>query len=168
MEDFIPEYCKKQVLVLGCGNELFGDDGFGPQTVEYLKKNNLIPENAEVINAGTSVRNILFNIILFEKKPEKIIIVDAVDAGRIPGDIFEILIDNIPENKCDDFSMHQLPTSNLLKELRELCMVEIKIFVCQVKNLPESVSPGLSKKIRDSIPEMCKLIISEIKQDNLS
>ncbi|MCL6087755.1 MAG: hypothetical protein M1475_05030, partial [Actinobacteria bacterium] len=59
-------------------------------------------------------------------------------------------------------SMHQLPTSNLLKELKELCMVEIKIFACQVKNLPKSVSAGLSKKIRDSIPEMCKLIIGEI------
>ncbi|MCL4376759.1 MAG: hydrogenase maturation protease [Actinobacteria bacterium] len=162
MKDFIPEYYKKPVLVLGCGNELFGDDGFGPQTVEYLKNNYSIPENVEVINAGTSIRNLLFDIILFEKKPEKIIIVDAIDAGRIPGDIFEISIDNIPENKCDDFSMHQLPTSNLLKELKELCMVEIKIFACQVKNLPKSVSAGLSKKIRDSIPEMCKLIIGEI------
>jgi len=163
MKDYIPDYFKKPVLVFGCGNVLFGDDGFGPQAVEYFKKNYSIPENVEVINAGTSIRNILFDIILFEKKPEKIIIVDAVDAGRAAGDIFEILIDNIPENKCDDFSMHQLPTSNLLKELKELCMVEIKIFACQVENIPASVSCGLSKKISDSIPEMCKLIIDEIK-----
>ena len=64
MKDYIPDYFKKPVLVFGCGNVLFGDDGFGPQAVEYFKKNYSIPENVEVMNAGTSIRNILFDIIL--------------------------------------------------------------------------------------------------------
>ena len=36
-EDAIPEFCRKQVLILGCGNLLFGDDGFGCALAEYLK-----------------------------------------------------------------------------------------------------------------------------------
>ena len=28
-EDATPDYCSKPVLILGCGNLLFGDDGFG-------------------------------------------------------------------------------------------------------------------------------------------
>jgi len=60
MQNNIFDYCVKPVLILGCGNILFGDDGFGPKVVEYLEQNYPIPENAEVINAGCSVRNILF------------------------------------------------------------------------------------------------------------
>jgi len=165
MQNNIPVRYRKPILILGCGNILFGDDGFGPQAVDYLKKNYSIPGNVEVINAGCSVRNILFDIVLSPKKPNKIIIIDALDAGKMPGEVFEIELEDIPENKIDDFSMHQLPTSNLLKELKGQCKVYVKIFSCQVENIPKSVSTGLSKRVLDSIPEVCELIMDEIKRD---
>ena len=153
----------KNVLVFGCGNILFGDDGFGPRVAEELLKNHDLPENVGVINAGTSVRNILFDIALSEKKPEKIIIIDAIDAGKTPGEIFELPIDEIPEKKIDDFSMHQLPTSNLLKELKDFCKVDVIIIACQVENIPTEVSTTISKKLIDAIPEVCKRINEIIK-----
>jgi len=142
---------------------LFGDDGFGPCVAEELQKNYNLPENVGVINAGSSVRNILFDIALSEKKPGKIIIVDAIDAAKTPGEIFELPIDEIPENKIDDFSMHQLPTSNLLKELKDFCKVDVIIIACQVENIPEEVTASISKKITDAIPEVCKRITEMIK-----
>ncbi len=159
----IPSYCNCKILILGCGNILFGDDGFGPHVAEELQKNYNLPENVGVINAGSSVRNILFDIVLSEKKPDKIIIVDAIDAGKTPGEIFELPIDEIPEKKIDDFSMHQLPTSNLLKELKDFCKVDIVIIACQVENIPEEVTASISKKITDAIPEVCKRINEIIK-----
>jgi len=164
MQNNIPDRYRKPILILGCGNILFGDDGFGPQAVDYFKENYSIPENVEVINAGCSVRNILFDIVLSHKKPNKIIIVDALDAGKMPGEVFEIELEDIPESKIDDFSMHQLPTSNLLKELKGQCKVYVKIFSCQVENIPKSVSTGLSKRVLDSIPKVCELIMDEIKR----
>jgi len=161
--DTIPSYCNCKILILGCGNILFGDDGFGPYVAEELQKNYNLPENVDVINAGSSVRNILFDIALSEKKPDKIIIVDAVDAAKTPGEIFELPIDEIPENKIDDFSMHQIPTSNLLKELKELCKVDIIIIACQVESVLEEVTDSISKKITDAIPEVCKRIKEIIK-----
>lgn len=159
----IPSYCNCKILILGCGNILFGDDGFGPHVAEELLKNYHLPGNVGVINAGTSVRNILFDIALSEKKPEKIIIIDAIDAGKTPGEIFELPIDEIPEKKIDDFSMHQLPTSNLLKELKDFCKVDVIIIACQVENIPTEVSTTISKKLIDAIPEVCKRINEIIK-----
>ena len=159
----IPDIPNKKILILGCGNILFGDDGFGPYVAEELQKKYNLPENVGVINAGSSVRNILFDIALSEKKPDKIIIVDAIDAAKTPGEIFELPIDEIPENKIDDFSMHQLPTSNLLKELKDFCKVDVIIIACQVENIPEEVTASISKKITDAIPEVCKRINEIIK-----
>jgi coenzyme F420 hydrogenase subunit delta len=154
----IPDIPDKKVLILGCGNILFGDDGFGPRVVEELLKNYKLPEEVGVINAGTSVRNILFDITLSEKKPGKIIIIDAIDAGKTPGEIFELSIDDIPEIKIDDFSMHQLPTSNLLKELKDFCKVNVAIIACQIQNIPSEVSTDISGKLLDAIPEVCEKI----------
>jgi coenzyme F420 hydrogenase subunit delta len=160
------DYWNKEILVLGCGNILFGDDGFGPAAVDYLQKNIDVPPGVGVINAGLSVREILFNIVLNDKRPQRIIIVDAVDAGRSPGEIFELDISQIPEKKIDDFSMHQLPTSNLLKELKNICGVDVKIISVQVQHIPEEVSPGLSKIIQDSIPAVCEKILSALKSNS--
>jgi len=153
----------KEILVLGCGNILFGDDGFGPSTVEYLMSNYEIPSKASVINIGLSCRIILFHVVLSEKKPKTIIIVDAVDAGRTPGEIFELDIDDIPEKKIDDFSMHQLPTSNLLKELKNICGVDVRIISVQVDHIPEEVAPGLSEVVKNSIPLVCEKIFYTIQ-----
>ena len=158
------DYWNTKTLVLGCGNVLFGDDGFGPAVVEYLLENTEIPPNTCVINAGLSVRELLFTIVLGDTRPEKIIIVDAVDAGRIPGDIFELEVSDIPEIKIDDFSMHQMPTSNLLRELQEICGVEVQIISVQVQSIPDEVSPGLSAVVRNSVPPACEKILHALNE----
>jgi len=157
------DYWNSEILVLGCGNVLFGDDGFGPEVVEYLQKHFEIPHEVCVVNAGTGVREILFNIVISDKRPKRIIIVDAVDVGRSPGELFELGITEVPEKKIDDFSMHQLPTSNLLRELESMCGVNVRIISIQIQNIPDEVSPGLSKVLIDSIPAVCEKILSVIK-----
>jgi len=153
-----PDYCDKSVIIFGCGNILFGDDGFGPAVAEELERKYTTPEDVCVINAGTSVREFLFNIALYEKKPGKIIIVDAVDVGKLPGEIFELDLDDLPEYKIDDFSMHQIPTSNLLRELKDICGVDVRILSCQVENIPELVEPGLSETLKGKVKEICEII----------
>lgn len=164
MEDFVPDLYKKEIIVLGCGNILFGDDGFGPAVIEHLEKQYTIPENIGVLDVGLSAREILFPILLDEQRPGHIIIVDAVNAGRPAGEVFEIPIEDIPVNKIDDFSMHQLPTSNLLRELHELCNVQVTIIAVQVESIPEEVKPGLSKSVADSIPEACEMIMKTLNE----
>lgn len=153
----------KRIWILGCGNRLFGDDGFGPEAVEYFIGSHPIPEDVEVCDAGTGVRNLLFNLVLGEEKPEKVVIVDAVDVGRKPGELFDLELEQIPLKKRDDFSMHSLPTSNLLHELSEGCRVTVKILAAQVEHIPDHVSPGLSPTLRKALPGMCLLLEEEIR-----
>ncbi|MEW6620530.1 MAG: hydrogenase maturation protease [bacterium] len=156
------DYYEKRVLILGCGNILFGDDGFGPAVIEYLQKHYDLPQDVAVIDVGSGVRGVLFNLLLSEIKPQKIIIVDAIDTGRKPGEVFEVAIEDLPKNKVDDFSMHQLPTSNLLRELKVLGQVEVKLIAAQVENIPEMVQPGLSKRLSEAIPIACEIIMSDL------
>ena len=158
------DYWNSEILVLGCGNILFGDDGFGPAVVEYFLKNYEVPPETHVINAGLSVREILFTVVLSDTRPKRIIIVDAVDVDKTPGEIFELEISKIPDKKIDDFSMHQLPTLNLLRELKDLCSVDVKILSVQTQNIPDEVSPGLSEVVQRAIPIICDQIILLIEE----
>lgn len=160
MQDDVPAIYQKKTLVLGCGNILFGDDGFGPEAIHFLEKNYQIPDDVAVLDAGTGVRGVLFTIALSEIKPERIVIIDACDCAQEPGAIFIVPVENIPENKVDDFSMHQLPTSNLLKELKNLAKIEVIVLAAQPEFIPEVVSPGLSMKLRASLGPVCEYLVS--------
>ncbi len=160
MERF-PDYCRKEILITGCGNKLFGDDGFGPEVVEYLTNHYSIPDNICLLDVGTGIRNILFTIALSEARPKVIVVIDAVDKGRKPGEIFEISLDEVPEEKIDDFSIHQVPSSNLLKELQDFCSVKVRILACQVKTIPKAMESGLSAPVERAVSRMAQKIAEE-------
>jgi len=161
--DAKPEYVKKRVLILGCGNMLFGDDGFGPEAVEYIEKKCQIPDDVYVMDVGTGASKVLLTLALSEMRPEKIIILDSVDVKRNPGELFEIPIEELLKSKAIDFSTHLFPMTNLLKELRNTCSVNITILACQVKRIHELVKPGLSNPVKESIPKAAKIALKLAK-----
>ncbi|MGD0469752.1 MAG: hydrogenase maturation protease [Terriglobales bacterium] len=158
-ESDLPDFCRKPTLVLGIGNILFGDDGFGCEVVDYVEAHYPVPEAVCLLDAGTGVRKLLFTLCLSTARPQRLLILDAIDAGRSPGEIFELDPAEIPPVKLDDFSMHQLPTSNLLRELQETCGVEVRVLACQTGPLPEEISQGLSKAVSGAVPQAAEWLV---------
>ena len=159
----VREWFTKSVLVFGCGNILWGDDGFGPAVANYLEEHYTLPPDVVVRDVGTSIRDILFDLVLSEQKPKKIIIVDAVDyPDRKPGEIFEIPVEGIPEKKAGDFSLHQFPTVNMLQELKDHSQMEVKILVAQIQEIPQEVRPGLTPALENAVVAASQRIMAEI------
>jgi len=156
-----PDWYDKSTLILGCGNILISDDGFGVTVARYLLANYTIPPDICVLDVGTSVREILFDTILSDKKPSKIIIVDAMDCGLEPGELFSPDINSVPHVKLDDFSMHQIPTSNLLRELRDICGIEIVVIACQTAQPTDRVNLGLSGPVEKAVQTAAETIVKE-------
>ena len=160
----LSEIYQKKCLVFGCGNTLIGDDGFGPEVIQHLEQMGSLPDVAACLDVGTSIRDILFDFLLSEKKPELMIIVDAMEVpGAAPGELFEIDVADISPAKICDFSLHQFPTTNMLKELQEQTDIDVRVFVVQTTGLPSMVSPGLSPQVAAAVPEMCERIRAIIR-----
>lgn len=152
-------------MVFGCGNPLFGDDGFGPEVIKLLESEEELPSHVAFLDVGTSIRDILFNLLLETNLPHTLIIVDAVDiAGKKPGEIFEISIDDIAPAKISDFSLHQFPTTNMLKEISEETPIKVRVLVVQISGLPSQVQPGLSGPVKAAVPQMAERILNLIAQ----
>jgi coenzyme F420 hydrogenase subunit delta len=147
-------------MIFGCGNVIMGDDGYGPATVDYLNLHYEIPEHVSAVDAGTCVREYLFDYLLSEEdRPEQIIILDAVDfESHVPGEIFEITPAQIPAKKIHDFSLHQFPTVNLLQELEQNTGISILILAAQIEHIPDEIAPGLSQSMAGAVPRACKQI----------
>lgn len=163
MEDsrLVPDFCSKPTVVIGCGNVLFGDDGFGCELVDYIERHCDVPDTVCLLDAGTGVRKLLFTMCLSPVRPERLILLDAFDACREAGEIFEINPSEIPAIKLDDFSMHQIPTSNLLRELEEECGVEVRVLACQTGPLPDHIVPGLSKAVSQALPRAAEWLVEK-------
>jgi coenzyme F420 hydrogenase subunit delta len=156
----VPEYCRKPLLVLGCGNVLFGDDGFGPAVIEHLHAHYKIPDTVCAVDVGTGARNVLFTVSISPERPKRVLIVDAIDRKGFPGEIFELTPGDLPPEKAEGFSLHQAPSANLALELmRE--GIDVRVLVAQTGRVPESVEPGLSSALRKAVPRMCERIVRE-------
>jgi len=154
---------EKRLLIFGCGSILWGDDGFGPAVVQRLNDKYNLPDDVLVLDVGTSIRDILFDLALSEVKPQKLIIVDAVEyPDHAPGEVFEIPVEGIPEKKTSDFSLHQFPTVNILKELKDHTKIDVKVIVGQIEVIPGEVKPGLSQAMEGAVAAACERLMVEI------
>lgn len=164
----IGSYLTKRCVVFGCGNPLFGDDGFGPCVIEHLAENYDLPEEVVCVDIGTAIRDLLFDMLLSPQKPEQVVIVDAMDLdGGVPGRIYEIDVDRIHPDKIADFSLHQFPTTNMLKEIRDNTAVAVRVLVVQTAPLPQEIRPGLSPAVAAAVPEMCRCIMGIVAPASL-
>lgn len=154
----------KKILVFGCGNTLFANDGFGPAVVEYLNHNHTLPEKVLALDAGTGIRDFMFDLLLMEEKPELVIVVDAVTVpNRTLGEVFEIDLTDVPREKLSNFSLHQSPSSNLLKELKDGCKVDVRVIGMHTSAIPNVINPGLDPEVEAAIPGACQMIMDMIK-----
>lgn len=166
--DILPSFCRARVLILGVGNILFGNDGFGPEVIDHLTRHFAIPEDVYAIDVGTGARKVLFTVSLSETRPQEIVIVDAVDWGQEIGLVSEIPVESLPLTKVDDFSLHQVPTSNMLRELQDDCGVKVSVIVCDVGEIPQVIEPGLSSAIEAAVVVATEKIAERYSLKSLS
>ena len=158
------EIYKKKILVFGCGNTLFGNDGFGPEVVRYYREHCECPEAALVLDAGTGIRDFMFDLLLMEEKPEHLFVIDAVTVqGKEEGEVFEMKVPDVPREKLSDFSLHQSPSSSLLGELEGLG-VNVRVFCVHTDTVPNEIDPGLSGKVQKAVEKTGRWIERELSR----
>ena len=80
----------EQIIILGLGNILYGDEGVGVLLAQRLYAHWDFPENVEIVDGGTQGQTLL----TFVERADRLLVLDAVDFGLEPGEI--VLRDNVP------------------------------------------------------------------------
>ncbi|WP_456396685.1 HyaD/HybD family hydrogenase maturation endopeptidase [Desulfurobacterium sp.] len=150
----------EKIGVMGVGNILLGDEGFGVHFIEYFKRKYEVPENVELIDGGTA--GIFLSPLIDYIK--KLIIIDVVAVDAEPGSIFtydkeDFFIDNLPLK----LSPHQIGLQEvlLLNDIKGSCPEYIKL----IGIVPASLEPDteLSPILKERLKDVEKLVIKELK-----
>lgn len=75
------------LLVIGCGNPLRGDDGAGPECIRRLAARGL-PPGVAALDAGTAG----IDVVLRMREASRVILVDACRSGRAAGEIVSLSV----------------------------------------------------------------------------
>ncbi|ABR53988.1 coenzyme F420-reducing hydrogenase delta subunit [Methanococcus vannielii SB] len=166
----MPGYLNKEVLVLGCGNVLFGDDGFGYAIVNKLNELKeeypiLKSDKIQIIDAGTGASHFILSLIDDQTPLKKIIIADIIDYGLIPGELKKLYAFDLPNIAKYHIDAHDMPLAGMLKDIHENYGVKIVVVGCQQKNVPApDILLELSPEVNSAIDDAVKMIIDELNE----
>jgi len=148
----------KNILILGLGNILLGDEGVGVRVIEQLFSHPL-PDEIEVIDGGTAG----YELINFFEGKEKVIIVDAVKTDDTPGSVYKLDLSVVQEDETVQLSLHQIGLKNVFKMAS---MMDLNPEVTLVGIVPKDYQDyniGLSEEVEKAIPLAIETVLKEIE-----
>lgn len=147
-----------RTLVLGVGNLLLGDDGAGIHAVERLAERNL-PSFVKVRDAGTPG----WGLPAWFEGHEKVIIIDAVRMGGVPGSWKRFNPEAVRLFASDEvLSLHEPGLANGLALAEALGALPEDIVIYGIEPDECNVAEGLSPAIQQALVPLVEEIYAEI------
>jgi hydrogenase maturation protease len=138
---------KPRILVAGLGNLILRDDGIGVHAVRALREG--LPRGVVAADVGTAVLDALH---LFEWA-DKVLAIDAMQAGGEPGTIYMFGPDDVEESGVKA-SLHELSLVAALRFLPDGKRPQVTILGVE----PEVMDYGLdlSESVQNTVPQLVK------------
>lgn len=148
------------VAVLGIGNLLMGDEGFGVHVIRHLEQAYAFPDEVQLHDTGTAA---IYLAPVLEAS-NWVMVVDVIKSDKQPGTL-EFLNGSInPKNIQSSMSPHQIG----ILEIIDICRLRGKApekveFLCVV---PRKIAPGieLTDTLKPCVAEIGREIVTRLKK----
>ena len=147
-------------LILGIGNILWADEGFGVRCVEAMNARYDFADDVRLMDGGTQG---LF-LLPWVSGVSRVLIFDAIDFGLVPGELRVILDDDVPQYMgAKKVSMHQtgfqevLVSAHLLRdEPQQLALIGVQPE--QLDDYGGSLRDVVRRRIPEAIAQACSVL----------
>jgi len=143
-----------KVVIIGIGNMLRGDDGFGPRLIEKIKGK----LDAVCIDAGTAPENYIGKIV--KLKPDTVLIIDVAGLDLQPGEYDILKKEDILKS---GFTTHDISPHMFIEFLEDQTKAEIFMLGVQPKEV--SFGAGMSREVKEALDKIAELLIEKSKGD---
>jgi hydrogenase maturation protease len=148
-----------RVLILGLGNLLCSDEGFGVHCLRYLQQHYLFPPEVKLLDAGTLGLSIASEL----EQADRIYLLDAIDVPGEPGSLRRFAKDAIVSRLLIKVSPHQagIQEAIAIAELRGRCPASIEL----IGVIPVCLAPGtdLSACVAARVAEAAQQVAQELE-----
>lgn len=154
------EFPTYQTLVLGVGNTLLSDEGFGVHVVERLVKQYVLPKEVHALDGGTLGMDLLYYL----EGVENLLIVDAVEAHRAPGSLIRLSGDEVPAFLSLKISPHQMGIPDMLAAAKLKGSFPKNIVLWGVQPASLEVGLELSETLSPLVDVVVEKIVEELRK----
>jgi hydrogenase maturation protease len=147
-----------EVLILGIGNILLGDEGAGCRAVEELERRYVFPSSVRLLDGGTAGLELLPAIA----EADHLIIIDALAGGRPPGTVVQVEGENVPATFLERISPHQIGISDVLASASITGELPESLVLYGIE--PKSLNTGLelSEPVRLGLEKIVIAVVKEL------
>lgn len=153
---------RSKILVLGLGNLVHSDDGFGVHAIQSLSQDPRVSSDVAfcdvvLMDGGTQGLGLLPHIAACER----LLVIDALDVGEAPGILVRLeggAVRNLPGKA----SVHQLGFADLLVALDLLGESPDEIVLLGVQPLSTEWGTELSPPVREALDRIPDLVAEQL------
>lgn len=149
---------QEHVMIMGVGNILFRDEGFGIRVVETLEQRYAFPDNVSVIDGGV----LGINLLGVMSAADQLIVVDVIRNRGNPGDLYRIAGEDIPERIRAKNSLHQIDFLEALTLCQALDKVPETVIVGIEPQDIETLAIELTDTTAARMDDMIGMVLSEL------
>lgn len=148
-----------RTAVIGLGNPLMGDDGFGLAALELLREEWRL-EGVELADGGTWGLSLLPLI----ESADRVVLLDAIAAGAEPGEIVVLERDRLPIYLTRKLSPHQVDMRDVLAvaELRGTLPVETVAIGVEPKSVAMRLE--LTPEVARSMDAVVETVVARLRE----
>jgi hydrogenase maturation protease len=149
-----------QLLVLGLGNVLCGDDGLGAAAIALLDRRFIAPEGVQVLDGGT----LGLSLIPWIEDSAATILVDAIRDDAAPGSLVRLEGDEVGPAVEARLSVHQVGVADVFAGLQLLGRVPPHLVLWGL--VPQTLELGLGRSaiIEERLPELVDRVVGEARR----
>jgi hydrogenase maturation protease len=152
-----PKAERSPLLVMGVGNILRGDDGFGVAVLNEVGTR-AVPANVDLLDAGTSIIDLMEEL----NGRRKVVVIDAVRGGQSPGTLYRFSPEDVAAEAVPADSLHQV---GLLETLRLAELVDCRpeqVVIIGAQPEDTSLKIGLTEAVAAAVPRAVEMVMAEI------
>lgn len=146
------------VLVLGLGNILCGDDGAGVAAVHELSRAYRVPDGVRVVDGGTLGLDLLALVAVCDR----VILVDAVRADAPPGTHVMLTGDEVAPAVYERLSPHQIGVADLLAGAALCERYPSEAIIVGVVPATTDLQLGCSPAVAAQLPALVERVVAEL------
>jgi len=148
---------EKPILILGVGNLLLSDEGFGVHMAQRLERESW-PADVEVMEGGTDGFR-LMNVI---RGRRRLIVIDAIKGGEQPGTLYRFDYEDAPASRIGRLtSAHQVGILEILQMMTLIGDVPQATFL-GIEPATLTMGMELSPVVEAKIPRVIELLREEL------
>jgi len=148
------------IVLLGVGNILLTDEGFGVHVVNQLQEDYVFNPPITILDGGTMGMELL----TYMRGMTKLLLVDAINGGDVPGTVYEFPHEEMNSYFTEAISVHEVGMQDILRirAIQEEPLEDAVVIGVEPESLEIGFEP--SEVVQRALPEVKDRVLNVLRQ----